>query len=109
MPSTTCRWLGVAHIYLTENSPVESATLLPGLQSYVDEGFVSYRIEPRPHAQIQIYEKCLLEYRHHHNWLAFFDADEFLILRNRHVPRSCPHFNEAAVFNWFYFSIPNFL
>jgi hypothetical protein len=31
----------------------------------------------------QIYDICIHEFRHRHAWMGFFDADEFLVLRNR--------------------------
>jgi hypothetical protein len=52
------------------------------LQSYVDEGFLTYKNVPRPHAQIEVYHYCIRDHRAKHNWIAFFDADEFLIIRD---------------------------
>lgn len=32
---------------------------------------------------LQIYDICLREFRHRHAWMGFFDADEFVLLRDR--------------------------
>jgi len=71
----------VDHVLLTENSserPIESY-----LADFVRSGFLSYRQEPVPRAQIRTYNWCLSTHAHAFTWMAFFDADEFLVLRER--------------------------
>ena len=74
-----CRWLGFDHIYLTENRSERPIRL--GIMDFINSGFVTYTTQKTPHAQIKTYHKCLLEHRTKYDWMAFFDADEFLLLR----------------------------
>lgn len=76
-----CRWLGVERVFLTEND--DEPHLKEPLQDFVETGFVEYRLERREHAQMQVYQACIEEHAHEVNWLAFFDIDEFLLLRNK--------------------------
>ena len=78
---TACRWLGVDKVYLTENDA--EAPLREVLQPWVDEGFLEYKVEGEPQAQLRVYTRCLKQHRHQYNWMAFFDVDEYLILRNK--------------------------
>ena len=74
-----CRWLGVDHIYLTENNsdfPVKD-----GIQAYIDEGYVTYTVDPTPYPQMKAHEACLINYRTEYNWMAFIDADELIVVR----------------------------
>ena len=64
-------------MYLTENGP--EADMQAALHDYVRDGFVEYRHERAPHAQIRVFKRCLRSAALH-NWMAFIDADEFLIL-----------------------------
>lgn len=67
------------HVYLTENS--EDASLLPQLQDFISDGFLTFRTAPRPWFQQTIYLECMQQHRHKHNWMAFIDLDEFIVLR----------------------------
>jgi len=51
------------------------------LQPYIADGFVTYTHDGRPHAQIGVFKRCMHNAKH--NWMAFLDADEFLILREK--------------------------
>lgn len=77
----TRRWLGVDHIYLTENGPTPPASLVEELQEFIDDGFITFRVDPRPMFQQTIYVDCMTQQRHKHNWMAFIDLDEFIVLR----------------------------
>ena len=80
------RWLGVDHVYLTENNsahPIKEA-----IADFVKGGFVTYRTESTPFAQIMVYKWCFNQHRKSHNWMAFFDADEYLMIRDKCVPLS---------------------
>jgi hypothetical protein len=76
-----CRWLGVDHIYVTENAPEASPEMTEQLRDFVEAGFVTYDVEPKPKAQMKVFYDCMKRAYTRYNWLAFFDADEFLVLR----------------------------
>ena len=39
-----------------------------------------------PWRQFHVYELCLERYRLRHQWMAFFDTDEFLMIKNTTIP-----------------------
>lgn len=78
---TTCRWLGVDHVYLTENA--SSVPIKGDIQDFIDAGFVTYGTIKAPQAQMLVYYQCLQKYRHRYNWIAFFDADEIMVIREQ--------------------------
>lgn len=76
-----CRWLGVDHIFLTENRESPSKTLLPQLKDFIDSGFLTHIVEPMRKAQMKSFYDCAKANSEDYDWLAFFDVDEFLLLR----------------------------
>lgn len=76
------QWLGVDHVFLTENSDAP-ATMEPALADFIAAGFVTFTVEPRAHAQLFVFSECIKRHRGEYNWLAFFDLDEFLTVRER--------------------------
>jgi hypothetical protein len=78
-----CRWLGVDRVFLTENAPEPGMELVgsPALETFIEDGFLQLESEPKPYAQIKAYRKCIQEQRQNYNWIAFFDMDEFLVVR----------------------------
>ena len=81
-----CRWLGVQHVYLTENAAEPSPDMLLQLADFVDSGFITYTTEGVARAQTKVYYDCMRQHYHKHNWLAFFDIDEYLVLVDRRAP-----------------------
>lgn len=77
------RWMGVEHAYLTENQAHSDTTTAEQLTDFITGGFVTYSHEPLPQAQMKIYYDCLVKHAHKHDWMAFFDMDEFLVLTGR--------------------------
>ena len=47
--------------------------------------FLTIREERMPKAQLKAYAWCAEEYRLQYNWMAFFDMDEYLVLRGEHA------------------------
>lgn len=87
------RWIGVSKIYLYDNnSTVPLATTVP---DYLHSGLVEYSYfagkKRERHLfsttnQAFAYNDCIVRYRGRHKWLAFIDADEFIVLRNNTIP-----------------------
>jgi hypothetical protein len=73
----------VDRVFLTENAPEPGTELVnsPVLEKFVKEGFLKLASEPKPHAQTPVYGKCIREQWLNFNWIAFFDMDEFLVVR----------------------------
>lgn len=77
-----CRALGVDHVFMTVNDPAApDPHLRAQLRDFVAEGFLTLQAHRAPHAQPAVMRRCIREHRESFNWLAFFDADEFLLLR----------------------------
>ena len=84
MPPGVCRWLGVSSIGLVENSKTLTHALEERLAPYVESGFVHLEAwgDDTP-AQIKIFHSCFTKFKKTHDWVAFFDADEYLMLLER--------------------------
>jgi hypothetical protein len=60
--------------------------MLPQLQEFIDDGFVTFRAAGRPDYQQTIYRDCMEKHAKDHNWMAFIDLDEFIVLRRYLLP-----------------------
>ena len=78
------------HVYLTQNSDPMPEHVTAQLRDFVAAGYVTLRAVPRPEFQAHFYFDCMQHHRHKHNWLAFIDVDEFIVLR-KCAPQSLPH------------------
>lgn len=76
------------HVYLTENAAEPSPELQEQVRDFKDIGFLTYKVESRPQSQLKVYYDCMTEHQADHNWLAFFDVDEFLVLRSGCSPNT---------------------
>ena len=76
-----CRWLGVEQIGIVENNYTVDPGLQAVLEPYTASGFVHLEAwgndQPK---QNGAFARCFRRMREHHNWVAFFDADEFLVV-----------------------------
>lgn len=72
--------LGFHTIYLVDNS--DDHELLQWQNRRRAAGY-SVRVMPKPgtHRQMYGYHMCAAEHRHEHAYMAFFDVDEFLVLK----------------------------
>jgi hypothetical protein len=97
--------LGFHTIYLIDNSPKHE------LQSWQDKrrnaGY-SVRVLPKPgsHRQMYGYHMCAAEFQKDHTFMAFFDVDEFLVLK-KHIrvdDMLADHLTEGSLaISWFIF------
>ncbi|KAK9803282.1 hypothetical protein WJX72_006976 [[Myrmecia] bisecta] len=76
--------LGVSKFYVWDNN--SSVPMLQQLYDLVESGVVDYRYflefeHPSRFAQSWVYDQCLQRYGGDHRWIAFMDADEFLVLK----------------------------
>ena len=73
-------------IGVTENSVNVSADLAAKLSPYVESGILlldAWGVDSP--AQNYIFAQCFERFRGTHDWVAFFDADEYLMLLERCV------------------------
>ena len=73
------QWLGIDHVFLTDNNSSSARTLLATLRSAFPPSFLTLRQELQPKSQMKVYAWCAEQQRRHYNWIAFFDLDEFLV------------------------------
>ena len=66
-------------MFITENA--SKGSIKNKLLDFIESGFVSYDVDPHPHGQVRLYNQCNKKHREAFNWLAFFDADEILVIR----------------------------
>ncbi|WIA32746.1 hypothetical protein OEZ86_005931 [Tetradesmus obliquus] len=83
------KWIGVGKVYVYDNN--STVPLLPDIIDMVQAGFVEYsyftgmpryRDLFRTSSQWWAYNDCVSRFRHRHRWLAFIDADEFIVLQD---------------------------
>jgi hypothetical protein len=82
-PGTCCRWLGVDHIFLTDNNSTGGQEAREQLAAAFPSSFLSLNSEMEPRAQLKVYAWCAEEHRVSYNWIAFLDVDEYIVLRGR--------------------------
>jgi hypothetical protein len=71
----------VDHVFLTDNNSKDAKGIITTLTTTFPSEFLTIIEERRPKAQLKAYAWCAEEQRMHYNWIAFFDMDEFLVLR----------------------------
>lgn len=76
--------LGFKKIYLYDNNDVDGENPKTVLNDYINKGYVVYHnYRGQKVCQIKAYNDCYLSYSNECDWIAFYDADEFIEL-NRH-------------------------
>lgn len=81
------KWRGVDMISIVEDNFTVTAALEQALQPYIASGFVHLRAwgsdQRDQRGQMAALAECFRDVRLTHNWVAFFDADEYLMLLDR--------------------------
>lgn len=84
------RWLGVEHVFLTDNAQGDEVVMGSQLQDFVDEGFLTFTHEPASRLLVLVRWRCLQAARKRGvNWLANIDLDEYIVLRDGCGRRPC--------------------
>jgi hypothetical protein len=73
------RSIGVDHFYITDNK--SQPPLRETLKDYIASGLVTYKYDTRDHPQVAVYNECIQQHKNDSTWIAFFDVDEFLVLK----------------------------
>lgn len=69
--------VGISHFYIYDNESTDGLEEI--LKPYVEQDIVTYRNFPGKLMQIPCYRDALKHYRYESEYLAFIDADEFLV------------------------------
>ena len=107
------RNLGIKKIFLYDNNEIKGETFNEVLSNQIIEGFVEikdYRGIPSP--QIRAYNDCYINNNNKFDWIAFYDIDEFLYLKNYSNINdflSLPKFEKCSsiLINWKYYGDNN--
>ncbi len=77
--------VGVDHFYIYDNESTDGLRAI--LQDYIDEGVVTYHEWPGKAQQLTVYNHALEQYRMDTKYMAFIDADEFIVpVEDRMLP-----------------------
>jgi hypothetical protein len=92
-----CRWLGVRQVYLTDNAHLSEGEqlLAPQLQDFITDGFLTYTHDPTPGLVFLTRWRCVNAARGKHQWMAFIDMDEFIVLRDPCAPVPLPRLSQT--------------
>ncbi|KAK9807050.1 hypothetical protein WJX72_012053 [[Myrmecia] bisecta] len=77
--------IGAEKFYIYDHNSTHPAVI--EVQDYIDQGlveytyFVNFTSLRSPYPQQYVYDKCLADHRTRHHFMAFIDADEFIILK----------------------------
>ena len=92
--------LGVSKVYLYDHN--SSRPVIKQLWDYTEEGTVVYHyiedfaiFQGDTIVQIKAYRQCIKKYAHRHQFLAFFDDDEYLVLKPAAKTRPLGEFLQA--------------
>ncbi len=93
--------VGVKRFYIYDNESFDNLkqVLLP----YIRQGVVIYQYYPGEVMQLNCYRDCLKQYGDKNEWIAFIDADEFIIpMENATIPEFLADYKEypAVGVNW---------
>jgi len=93
--------MGVEKFYIYDNDSDDNTEEV--VRPYVVEGTVEYIRFPGKRNQLDAYDDCLEKHRFDARWIAFIDADEFIVpLQNKTIPEFLKNFEEFAAveINW---------
>jgi hypothetical protein len=71
--------IGVDHFYITDNG--SEPHLNETIKDFIDKNIITYKYDTRDKPQINVYNECIQNYQNESTWIAFFDSDEFLVLK----------------------------
>jgi Glycosyltransferase family 92 len=78
--------LGASRFYIYDDGFSGPTPASAVLQDLIDSGVVVIKdTHKHPKQQLANYQRCLVSHRHQHQWLAFLDADEFIVVDEKNV------------------------
>ena len=81
--------LGVDHFYLYDNESNDNLHEI--IKPYIEKGIVTYIFCPGQAKQIPAYNDAIVRFKENNHWMAFIDADEFIII-NSNLKQNLPQF-----------------
>eukprot|EP01040_Poterioochromonas_malhamensis_P014239 gene14239-15745_t len=71
--------MGTGKFYLHDNGNIP---LAPMVKDWIEKGIVSVEERKDKAPQLSVYQLCLRNYRQWHQFIAFIDADEYIVTKN---------------------------
>lgn len=72
--------IGADHIAIYDNGSSDNS--LEELRKFINHGYVTLLSFPKPNGQVEAYNHAISLFAPHFEWIGFFDADEFLVLKS---------------------------
>ena len=96
--------LGFDKIFIYDNNFGDEEHFEDVLQSYIDDGFIEVTdCRNKTAYQINAYTDCYNKHKNEYDWIAFFDFDEFLVLKkDGDIKSFLSHFDgfQCVKINW---------
>ena len=92
---------GVEHFYLYNNNGTDNSKEI--LQSYIDNGLITWIDWPGAKQQVKIYEDVIKKHRNESRWMAIVDLDEFIVpLNSKNLSQNLKKYEKynQIVINW---------
>eukprot|EP00953_Heterococcus_sp_UTEX-ZZ885_P039395 20192-Heterococcus_DN1.PRE.3 len=78
--------MGASRFYVYDDGGTGPTPACDVLQDLIEKGVVLYKdTHKHPKRQLANYQRCLTSHRHQHQWLAFLDVDEFIVIDEEKV------------------------
>jgi Glycosyltransferase family 92 len=100
--------LGVSRFYMFDAGGGGRTPATAVIQDLIDDHTVIYHdTHTNPKKQNRKYERCIRQYRNKHQWLAFIDVDEFIVIddQTKSLPEMLIDFEDygGVALNWIMF------
>lgn len=81
--------IGFTHLFIYDNNEYNGERVEDVIGDYIDSGFVTlvqkFKGNYNSDIQSRAYQDCFRCHKHEYDWMAFFDADEFLMLEDKYT------------------------
>jgi hypothetical protein len=74
-------FIGFEHVYLIDNGSNPKLFEYATINNYMQQNKITYIHNPAPAYQLTGHNYVLQTYKHETQWMAFFDSDEFIVLK----------------------------
>ncbi len=72
--------MGIGKFYLHDNGNIPVASMF---SDYMKQKIVDVKERKDIAPQLSVYHRCIRNYRKYHRWIAFIDADEFIVTKDQ--------------------------
>jgi glycosyltransferase involved in cell wall biosynthesis len=97
------RIMGVEHFFIYDNGSTDNLREL--LEPYIQNKLITYHFCPGTRLQFPVYNDAAVRYANNTRWLAFIDADEFIVVHGQKITEFLKDFEDCSAVgvNWIMF------